>query len=231
MQNHTRHMSSRRQLDESQTYRSSSASSSANKSRRRPSDPQNPMSISNLLNPDHPARNVSRPHQQDYPRPHHQANSLGGRRHLHGPRLPESSSSMMDHDEQLKERRRIQSEKKRQWRRNLSPEQKERRQMQDAQRKREQRQNLSPEQRAEARRRDAARKAMKRRQSKDKMEREERDAHGQLGARLPHHLSQSSHSNHLSRPGGSSASKSLQPNSQVGQVEKLDISFRHYSIL
>lgn len=59
-------------------------------------------------------------------------------------------------------RRKVQSEKKRMWRKNMSPEQKLKRQQQDAHRKREQRLNMSVDQRAEARRKDAARKAAKR---------------------------------------------------------------------
>lgn len=64
-------------------------------------------------------------------------------------------------------RRKIQSEKKREWRKNLSPDQKAKRQELDAQRKREQRMNMTPDQKLEARRKDAARKAAKRRIQKE----------------------------------------------------------------
>lgn len=72
-------------------------------------------------------------------------------------------------EEMAAHRRRLQSEKKRLWRKNLSPDQKAKRQELDAQRKREQRMNMTPEQRAEARRKDAARKAAKRRLQKEQL--------------------------------------------------------------
>lgn len=58
--------------------------------------------------------------------------------------------------------RMLQAERKRQWRLNQTPEQKERRKRIDADRKRRERGRLSEQQRAENRRRDAARKAAKR---------------------------------------------------------------------
>lgn len=72
-------------------------------------------------------------------------------------------------DELTARRKKMQSEKKRLWRKNLSPDQKAKRQEMDAQRKREQRLNMTPEQRSEARRKDAARKAAKRRLQKEQM--------------------------------------------------------------
>lgn len=72
-------------------------------------------------------------------------------------------------DDLTARRKKIQSEKKRLWRKNLSPDQKAKRQEMDAQRKREQRLNMTPEQRSEARRKDAARKAAKRRLQKEQM--------------------------------------------------------------
>lgn len=64
-------------------------------------------------------------------------------------------------------RKKVQSEKKRMWRKNLTPDQKAKRQELDAQRKREQRLNMTLEQRSEARRKDANRKALKRRHQKE----------------------------------------------------------------
>lgn len=58
--------------------------------------------------------------------------------------------------------RMLQAERKRQWRHNQTPEQKERRKRIDANRKRIERERLTEEQRAENRRKDAARKAAKR---------------------------------------------------------------------
>lgn len=58
--------------------------------------------------------------------------------------------------------RMLQAERKRQWRHNQTPEQKERRKRIDANRKRLERERLTEEQRAENRRKDAARKAAKR---------------------------------------------------------------------
>ncbi|KAI0563268.1 helitron helicase-like protein [Gracilaria domingensis] len=96
-------------------------------------------------------------------------------------------------EEVLRQKRKIQSEKKRQWRRNLTPAQKERRQILDAQRKREQRMNQTPEQRAEARKKDAARKAAKRRQVKEEMEREKNQTAAASGS-APIHSSPPSNS-------------------------------------
>lgn len=84
----------------------------------------------------------------------------------HGSRGP---ANRAESDEAAALRRKIQSEKKRLWRKNLSPDQKAKRQELDAQRKREQRMNMTPDQRAEARRKDAARKAAKRRIQKEKL--------------------------------------------------------------
>lgn len=70
---------------------------------------------------------------------------------------------------EIARKRKIQSEKKRQWRKNLSPDQRAKRQELDAQRKREQRLNMTPDQRAEARKKDAARKAAKRKLQKEQM--------------------------------------------------------------
>lgn len=84
----------------------------------------------------------------------------------HGSRGP---ANRAESDEAAAIRRKIQSDKKRLWRKNLSPDQKAKRQELDAQRKREQRMNMTPDQRAEARRKDAARKAAKRRIQKEKL--------------------------------------------------------------
>lgn len=72
-------------------------------------------------------------------------------------------------------RRQSQSEKKRQWRKSLTAEQREKRQQLDARRKREQRMNLTDEQRTEARRKDAARKAAKRKELKEKLRKEKEE--------------------------------------------------------
>lgn len=103
-------------------------------------------------------------------------------------------------DELTMRRKKIQSEKKRLWRKNLSPDQKAKRQELDAQRKREQRMNMTPDQRAEARRKDAARKAAKRRLQKEQQLRQQRDKQRESSSSSssppPPHLQMNHHSNH-----------------------------------
>lgn len=86
-------------------------------------------------------------------------------------------------DEIAARRRKMQSEKKRLWRKNLSPDQKAKRQELDAQRKREQRMNMTPDQRAEARRKDAARKAAKRKMQKEQLRESQGGSGGRSGGR------------------------------------------------
>ena len=72
-------------------------------------------------------------------------------------------------EQSLLQKRKKQSEKKRQWRMSLTPEAREKRQQIDARRKREQRRSLTPQQRAEVRRKDALRKAAKRKMMKQQL--------------------------------------------------------------
>lgn len=127
------------------------------------------MNICNLLNPASYGLEIPAEHFQGG------SNALSSGR-LSQERLQCHSFNLLPktdrRDEYLRQKRRIQSEKKRQWRRKLTPEQKEKLQVLDAQRKRDQRMNQSPEQRAEARRKDAARKAASRRLVKEQIERE-----------------------------------------------------------
>lgn len=135
--------------------------SSSNASRDR-------VSISNLIYAvDHTQISATSPPQSSMARMSARNRRILGRnraKSAHGSRGPISRA---ESEEAAALRRKIQSEKKRQWRKNLSPDQKAKRQELDAQRKREQRMNMTPDQRAEARRKDAARKAAKRRMQKE----------------------------------------------------------------
>lgn len=142
---------------------------------------QDLMSIYNLLNPD--AR-ASAPPLSRHSSSSTTSPSSATSAHHQLRNLTLNSDEPLSKEELLRQKRKIQSEKKRQWRRNLSPEQKERRQVLDAQRKREQRMNQTPEQRAESRKKDAARKAAKRRLMKEQMEKEKRQA--ALSSTSPH---------------------------------------------
>lgn len=75
---------------------------------------------------------------------------------------PSSSRSKKALTDKEMRNRTLQAERKRQWRLNQTPEQKERRKRMDADRKRRERGRLTEGQKAENRRRDAARKAAKR---------------------------------------------------------------------
>jgi len=104
-------------------------------------------------------------------------------------------------------RRQSQSEKKRQWRKSLTAEQREKRQAQDARRKREQRMNLTEEQRTEARKKDAARKAAKRKEQKEEQKRKkELEGRVKPEAML---VQTSASSSRLHREGASSSSRDI----------------------
>lgn len=137
------------------------------------------VSIANLINAVDNARITSSPSPSPSPSPtpsphpgaresgRHRRSARGSRAYsAQGSRVPLGPAEL---DEMAARRRKIQSEKKRLWRKNLSPDQKAKRQELDAQRKREQRMNMTPNQRAEARRKDAARKAAKRRLQKEQL--------------------------------------------------------------
>lgn len=89
--------------------------------------------------------------------------------------LPASVRKIAKSEERLSDalireyRRTQQAERKRKWRHNQTPEQKEKRKFLDACRKRRERENQTEEQRAENRRKDAARKAAKREKLKLQM--------------------------------------------------------------
>lgn len=149
------------------------------------------VSISNLINAVDNTHITSGPSSPTlYTDPHQRSSSLTRNNNNHN-------------DELSLRRKRIQSEKKRLWRKNLSPDQKAKRQELDAQRKREQRMNMTPDQRAEARRKDAARKAAKRRLQKEQQLHQQRDrspgssamfAHGNLDRSRPTPLPNLPHS-------------------------------------
>lgn len=132
------------------------------------------VSIANLINAVDNARITSSPSPSPSPSPHPGGRESG--RHRRSMRNRANSAqgqrtpiSQVELDEIAARRRKVQSEKKRLWRKNLSPDQKAKRQELDAQRKREQRMNMTPDQRAEARRKDAARKAAKRKLQKEQL--------------------------------------------------------------
>lgn len=145
------------------------------------------LSISNLINAVDNARITSSPSPSPPSSPSHQhpahhhinpatSPNIQPPLHRHSTTTPPNASHLStpslrypDPDDLAARRKKIQSEKKRLWRKNLTPDQKVKRQELDAQRKREQRMNMTPEQRSEARRKDAARKAAKRRLQKEQV--------------------------------------------------------------